>query len=57
MGLRFLGQELPWSQKMMEGKISNREIVGILKMNIIKSFNFVGTKFRGLTTMDMFVDT
>jgi len=57
VGLRFLGQELPWSQKMMVGKISHREIVGILKMNIIKSFNFVGTKFRGLTTMDMFVDT
>ena len=23
----------------------------------VKSFNFVGNKFRGLTTMDMFVDT
>ena len=26
-------------------------------LNPVKSFNFVGTKFRGLTMMDMFVDT
>ena len=23
----------------------------------VKSFNFVGTKFHGLTTMDIFIDT
>ena len=26
-------------------------------LNTVKSFNLVGTKFRGLTTLDMFADT
>jgi len=26
-------------------------------INTVKSFNFMGTQFRGLTTMDMFMDT
>ena len=28
-----------------------------LCLSTVKSYNFMGTKFRGLTTMDMFVDT
>jgi len=28
-----------------------------MKANTVKSFNYFGTKFRGLMTMDMLVDT
>ena len=28
-----------------------------LVKDTVKSFNFMGTKFRGLTSIDMFVDT
>ena len=32
-------------------------IYNLILQNTVKSFNFMGTKFGGLTTMDMFMDT
>ena len=37
-------------------KIGNK-CLHLLLLYIVKSFNFMGTQFRGLMTMDMFVDT
>ena len=53
--------ECKWPYKKLLDKIISHKHHKSVQISIptktVKLFNVVGTKFRGLTTMDMFVDT